>query len=313
MKLARAALAALALVCAAAAPRTIGPPPQPADNPSNPAKVELGRRLFYDADLSIDGTMSCATCHEQKNAFADGNRTHPGATGEPGRRNVMALANVGYLPSLTWGDPRVQRLEDQARIPLFGDHPVEMAMGGQDAELARRLSANACYRRLFAAAFPERGGRIATPQVVDAIAAFERTLVSFDAPVDRGRLSPQARLGQARFRAACASCHAGALFTDGAFHGIGQTAGEDQGLAEITHRPSDAYAFRTPSLRNVALTGPYLHDGSAADLQAAIAAHRMLRPSPAEADQLIAFLRALTDESFVRDPRLSLPKPDCPL
>lgn len=314
MRLARLALAALALVCAAGAPRTIGAPPQPADNPSSPAKVELGRRLFYDADLSIDGTMSCATCHEQKNGFADGNRTHPGATGAPGRRNIMALANVGYLSSLTWADPRVQRLEDQARIPLFGDHPLEMAMGGQDAELARRLSADACYRRLFAAAFPERGGKIETPQVIDAIAAFERTLVSLDAPVDRGRLAPQARLGQARFAAACASCHAGALFTDGAFHNIGQTSGDDRGLAEITRRPADAYAFRTPSLRNVALTAPYLHDGSAGDLPAAIAAHRTLQPiEPAEMEQLIDFLRALTDETFVRDARYSLPRPECPL
>jgi len=187
-------------------------------------------------------------------------------------------------------------------------------MGGQDAELARRLSANACYRRLFAAAFPERGGKIETPQVVDAIAAFERTLISFAAPVDRGRLSPQARRGEARFAAACASCHSGALFTDGAFHSIGQSSGADKGLAEITHRPADAYAFRTPSLRNVVLTAPYLHDGAASDLADAIAAHRTLgRIEPAALEQLIAFLIAMTDEAFVSDARYSLPGPGCTL
>jgi cytochrome c peroxidase len=101
----------------------VAPAPVPADSPMSDAKVALGRRLFYDADLSIDGTMACATCHEQRRAFTDSNATHSGVNGDPGRRNIMALANVGYFSSLTWGDPRVVRLEDQSLIPITGCIP----------------------------------------------------------------------------------------------------------------------------------------------------------------------------------------------
>ncbi len=107
-------------------------------------KVELGRRLFYDADLSVDGTLSCASCHEQRRAFAEGNATHPGVRGALGRRNVMSLTNVGYLAPLTWADPGQIHLEGQVLAPVTGEHPVEMGMHGQEAEIARRLASDAC-------------------------------------------------------------------------------------------------------------------------------------------------------------------------
>lgn len=335
-----ATVLAAAVCLAAAAPKDgyvwrlapATPPPVPADNPMSEAKVELGRRLFYDADLSLDGTMSCATCHEQKRGFTDSNRTHGGVTGDPGRRNVMALANVGYFSSLTWGDPRHRSLEDQALVPIAGEHPVEMGMAGHAAELSRRLEADPCYRRAFTAAFPEVRGAITLATVTKAIAAFERTLISYDAPYDRFRrgdrqaMSPEAQAGDALFHGAamgCANCHAGVRLTDAdranveaSFHRLPglPLRPDDRGLGEVTGRAQDDGRFRTPSLRNVALTAPYLHDGSAPTLEAAIGAHFVgSRPSPEEMSALVAFLDALTDEGFAADPRFSLPKPQaCP-
>jgi cytochrome c peroxidase len=327
-----ATAAALVLsACLAAAgprlPRGIAPPAAPADNPMSVAKVELGRRLFYDADLSINGTLSCATCHEQRRGFTGGDRTHPGVLGDPGRRNVMPLANVGYFTVFTWGDPRRRSLEDQALVPITGEHPVEMGMAGHEAAITERLASDRCYPKAFAAAFPETKGAITLAVVVKAIAAFERTLVSYDAAYDRylrgdrRALSAEARHGETLFYGAkmgCVSCHAGARFTDAdrkdalaSFHRLpgGAPSPSDAGLGEITGRREDDGRFRTPSLRNLMLSGPYLHDGSTASLEAAIQAHFPAGrgPNAAELRALTAFLDALTDRSFAADPRFSAP------
>jgi cytochrome c peroxidase len=284
-------------------PAGVAPPPVPADNPMSAAKVALGRRLFYDADLSLDGTTACATCHEQKRGFGDGNATHPGVTGEPGRRNVPGLANVAWFSPLTHADPRQTTLEAQVSVPVLGTHPVEMGMNGHAAEIAARLSRDGCYRRMFAEAFPEHEGRIDYADVTRALASFERTLVSYGSAYDHG-----AREGQAAFRRACAGCHAGVRFTDLAYHRLGPVdpAAPDQGLYEVTGREADRGRFRTPSLRNVAMTGPWWHDGSAKSLEAAIARHG-LAPTPA----LVAFLHGLDDKGFVTDPATRLPDSAC--
>ena len=322
-------------------PPGVAPPPVPADNPMSAAKVELGRRLFYDADLSVDGTLSCGVCHEQHRAFTEGNATHPGVHDAPGRRNVMGLANVGYFHPLTWADPSLTSLERQTLVPLTGTDPVEMGMAGQAATVAERLKSDDCYRQMFVAAFPEAGGRIDLDHVVKALAAFERTLLSYGSPYDRARrgeedaLSPAAQRGGSLFFGArfhCASCHAGANFTDEAYHdvglydldGQGAYPARDHGLQEATHRPADEGKIRTPSLRNVALTGPYMHDGSVSDLALAILRHYgpgpnarrdpLLAgsgPDALQAQDLIAFLDSLTDASFVNDPRFALPKTAC--
>jgi cytochrome c peroxidase len=309
--------------------------PAPADNPMTSDKVALGRRLFYDADLSVDGTMSCATCHEQHRAFTEGNPTHPGVNGEPGRRNVPGLANVGDFRVLTWADPSLTSLEKQVLVPLTGDHPVEMGMGGKERMLTARLAADPCYRRMFADAFSGKAS-ITVTKIAQAIASFERTFTSSNAPYDRYRrgetaaLSDPARRGAGLFfgpRFQCASCHAGPNFTDGRFHniGLGPTVGTDpdEGLSEKTKLPEDAGRFRTPSLRNVALTAPYFHDGREAHLTDAILDHypktnssgrgapRRHRPSATELTELIARLDSLTDQQFVTDPSLSLPKSGC--
>jgi cytochrome c peroxidase len=301
-------------------PPGVAPPPVPADNPMSTAKVELGRRLFYDADLSIDGTLACAGCHGQHRAFSESNATHPGVRGIAGRRNVMTLSNVGYYRALTWGDPGLRTLEAQVLVPTMGEHPIEMGMKGQEAELAHRLGGDACYRRQFADAFPERKGAIDVTAVALALAAFERTLISFGSDYDRGRLGEAAKRGQALFfgaKFACATCHAAPLFTDAAeptiaFHRIEPANDRDRGLAEISGDPADAGRFRTPSLRNVALSPPYLHDGSARTLPDAIRRHEQATGlTDAEMADVVAFLNGLTDQGFVSDPRLALPKTRC--
>ncbi len=302
-------------------PAGVAPPPVPVDNPMSDAKVALGRKLFYDADLSIDGTMSCATCHEQRRGFTDSNRTRPGVHGDPGRRNIQTLANVGYFRALTWGDPGVKSLEAQALIPIAGTKPVEMGFAGQEAVLAARLAGQACYREMFAEAFPEEGGAVTMVTLAKALAAFQRTLVSFDSPYDRRHrgeavtVSPEALRGERLFKANCAGCHAGLLFTDAdkaRFHRIDAPFAGDQGLGDVTGEAADAGRFRTPSLRNAALSAPYLHDGSAPTLETAIRRHRVaMRLGDRQVAELVAFLGTLTDETFVADPRFSLPKPGC--
>lgn len=287
-------------------PSGIAPPPVPADNPMRDAKVALGRRLFYDGDLSIDGTMACATCHAQRHGFADPNPTHAGVHGDPGRRNVPGLANVGWRTVLTWADPRIKTLEAQALVPLTGTAPVEMGMAGMDRALARRLRRDPCYRRLFAAAFPEERGHIDQRTVARALAAFQRTLVALDAPVDQGR-APAA--GARIFAAKCAGCHAGRDFTDDRFHALRAGSATDHGLAEVTGQKKDDGAVRTPSLRNVAVTGPWLHDSSADTIEKALRAH----PGYDENDTpaLVEYLDALTDRRFLADPKYGYPDGIC--
>jgi cytochrome c peroxidase len=350
--LAAAALTGAALVALVACASAVAPaastwlaadaqPPHPVDNLPTTAKTELGRRLFYDGDLSWDGAMSCATCHEQKRGFADPNKTRAGFDGTPGERNIQTLANVGWFSSLTWGGPQVDTLEHQALIPIEGFVPVEMGFGGKPVgALAQRLSDQPCYPELFRAAFPERDGEIDMNTITLALAAFQRTLVSLDAPYDRwmrgdaAALTEQQKRGAALFEAKqCSSCHAGPHFTDAAmpgvkpeqaFHRLALPAeGKDAGLSRITQKPEDAGRFRTPGLRNVALSAPYMHDGGVASLRAAILHHYADEsrtdprlsdaPGAAELDDLIAFLDALTDQHFITNPAFARPPTQCPV
>jgi cytochrome c peroxidase len=317
-------------------------PPFPANNPPTPIKIELGRRLFYDGDLSWDGTMSCATCHEQKRGFADPNKTRAGFDGQPGERNIQTLANVGWLKSLTWGGPQVDTLEHQALIPIEGLVPVEMGFAGRpEGTLAQRLKDQACYPELFAAAFPERGGNIDMDTITLALSAFQRSLVSLDAPYDRyrrgdaGAISDQAKRGEALFAdKQCVSCHAGPHFTDAALPGVKAKEtfhrlawpteeGADTGLARITQKEEDIGKFRTPGLRNIALSAPYMHDGEVATLSDAVRHHYAdplagderlkLSVSDSQVADLVAFLEALTDRGFVSNPKFARPGPQCPV
>ncbi|MEZ5669056.1 MAG: di-heme enzyme [Alphaproteobacteria bacterium] len=326
------------------------PPPAPADNPTTPAKVELGRHLFFDSRLSGPGYMSCGTCHRPELGFSDGRPVAIGSTGQAHPRNTPGLANVGYFAVLTWADPAETALETQSSAPLFGREPiVEMMTDSRRAEVLRRFEGDAVYRRLFAAAFPETGGAIDFASIQRALAAFQRTLISDDSPYDRfardgeaGAMSAAAQRGLALFaseRLHCVACHVPPHFTDAAtgahFHntglynldGAGGLPAGNRGLIDRTGAPGDMGRFRTPSLRNVAVTAPYMHDGSIATLDAVVDAYAaggraavdgarspLASPlvagfalTPGERADLIAFLEALTDDGFLTDERLQSP------
>jgi cytochrome c peroxidase len=344
-------------------PAWVPEPVVPADNPMSAAKVELGRHLFYDTRLSANQQMACATCHHQDKAFTDGRARSPGVTGESAPRNSQSLANVAYMPVLTWANPLLTELEIQALIPLFGEHPVEMGMAGREQALFERLGSDPQYQRLFQAAFPEEARQgahslFSLSTLTKALATFQRTMLSFDSPYDRYRyggqpdaISPAAKRGEELFfseRMECYHCHGGFLFNDNIRHsrlpfpelgfhhtGLYNTDGRGsypkghEGLQEITGRADDHGLFRTPSLRNVAVTAPYMHDGSMATLHDVIRQHYSVAgratlegqgPSPLrsafiegfqvsddEINDLVAFLASLTDEPFLNRQSLSNP------
>jgi len=343
-------------------PTWLPPPITPADNPMSAEKIELGRRLFYDKRLSQDGSISCATCHEQTRAFTDGRTVGLSFDGVHGVRNSMGLANIGYMPALTWSNPHLTSLETQALLPIFGENPVEMGMAGQEAVLFERLRREPLYPDLFQRAFPEMNGEINLATLTRALAAFQRTLVSATSPYDRykyerqpGPLSPEAKRGEQLFfdhRLECYHCHTGFNFTDNMRHsrsafaelgyhntglynvgGSGSYPRSSPGLSEFTGAPEDNGKFRTPSLRNVAVTGPYMHDGSINTLAEVIAHYEAggrtihsgsnagrgrdnpnrnplvvgFKLTQQERRDLLAFLESLTDDEFLRDPRFGNP------
>lgn len=330
-------------------PPWIAPPPVPTDNPMNAAKVELGRHLFFDIRLSGPGYVACASCHKPAHGFADERPLSIGATGQKTRLNSPALANVGYLGVLTRAHPKIRSLEDQARLPLFNIVPIEMGARGYEAQVLGHIAHNSVYAALFRRAFPKRDGAVTFDTVIKALAAFQRTLVSANAPYDRYRyggeaaaLSPAARRGERLFFSAhlkCGRCHAGPHLTDAIpeahYHntglynldGHGGLPARHRGVIENTGNPADMGRFRTPSLRNVAVTAPYMHDGSLKTLEAVLdhyaaggEAARKGRRSPLtsplvagftitarERKDVIAFLNSLTDETFLNDERFHSP------
>ncbi|MBM3546767.1 MAG: di-heme enzyme [Alphaproteobacteria bacterium] len=361
-------LAAIGSSLAAAAdyvwriPSWLPKPAPPRGNAMSEAKVELGRYLFYDTRLSLDGTFSCATCHKQALAFTDGRAKAIGVTGQLHPRSAMSLANVAYNPVLTWANPLLRLLENQALVPMFNEHPVEMGLAGRERPLDEALDRDPRYQRMFVAAFPQESGVSSLPKIVRALAAFQRSLISANSPYDRYRyggdpsaISDAAKRGEALFfgeRLECHHCHGSfnmndnvvherTAFLELAFHntglynlgGTGAYPPENTGVKEISGRPEHMGAFRTPTLRNIAVTAPYMHDGSIATLDGVIdhyaAGGRTIADGPLagigsknpykdilvpgfeisadERADLIAFLRSLTDEEFLSNPRFSDP------
>ncbi|MDY0954692.1 cytochrome c peroxidase [Stenotrophomonas rhizophila] len=245
---------------------TLGPPPQPRDNPSTPAKIALGQRLFNDPRLSRSGQIACASCHERDLGFADGRRVSFGHDRQPGRRNAPSVTMAAYAHTLFW-DGRAATLEDQALEPIAD--PKEMAFRAEDA--ASRVRADADYRTAFAAVFGD--DRVDTRQLAQAIAAFERSLAPTRNRFDRFLGGQSSALDDAqlrglhlfRTRAGCMNCHSGPALTDNGFHNLGLhfhgRARQDLGRYEVTAHPADSGRFRTPSLRGVANTAPYMHNG----------------------------------------------------
>ena len=337
-------------------------PKVPASNPMTVEKVALGRALFYDTRLSINGTRSCASCHKQELAFTDGLGRAVGALGDQHPRSAMSLANIAYSPVLTWGNPTQRELERQALVPMFGEDPVEMGLAGLDARLLATLGGDAALRAQFTAAFPGEPDPVTLHNITAAIASFERSLISGNAPYDRFRyrgeqaaLSDAAKRGESLFfseRLECFHCHGGfnltettayvgklteiEFFNNGLYNigGTGRYPARNEGVFTVTGDPEDMGRFKAPTLRNIAVTVPYMHDGSLATLDDVIdhyaAGGRTIPTGPyagdgsknpyksgfikgftlsaAERADLIAFLKSLTDETFLKDPRFGPPQ-----
>ena len=336
-------------------------PDVPIDNPMSDIKVELGRRLFYDTRLSANNTMSCASCHIQALAFTDGRARAIGATGVVHPRSSMTLVNVAYASRLTWANQLFSHLEDQALTPLFGDNPVEMGMSGHEEELVAMLKADEHYAELLRRAFPADEDPFSVVNVVRSTSAFVRTIISFDAPYDRylngdeAALSERALLGMELFfseRLECFHCHGGFNFTDSTTHAnanvdrigyhntglyniddAGAYPSDNTGLYDMTGQRRDMGRFKAPTLRNVAVTAPYMHDGTVLTLDDAVSHYarggrllgegayagdgrrnpfksefvRGFELSDDERQALLAFLDALSDETVLADPRFSNP------
>jgi len=257
-----------------AAPLGLPPIPVPPDNPPTRETIELGKRLYYDTALSADDTVSCATCHHPDAGFADPKPVSIGVGGKTGTRNSPTVINAAYYTTQFW-DGREPTLEKQAEGPV--QNPVEMAHTLDS--MVKKLSRDESYAKQFEAAFGP--GSITADKVTKAIAAFERTVVAGNSPFDRwyyggqkNAISESAKRGFDVFRRAdkgnCAACHVFnenyALFTDQQFHNIGvgirDEAPVDMGRYEVSKFDSERGAFKTPSLRNIDQTAPYMHDGS---------------------------------------------------
>jgi cytochrome c peroxidase len=342
-------------------------PRLPESNRLTAAKAELGRFLFSDRRLSGNGAQSCAACHQQGKAFTDGLVVSVGSTGEAHPRNAQSLANVVYNPTLTWAAPALTTLEAQMLTPLFGTNPVEMGVTDANSEtVLQRLRLDADYPARFALAFPEaasQGGPLITWQrIVQAMASFQRTLISGGSRFDeyragRATLSAQEERGRALFfgeKAECFHCHGSFNFNDQVVHaggrpgfietpfhntglynidGRGGFPEPNRGLFETTFVATDMGRFRAPSLRNVGVTAPYMHDGSVATLGEVLdfyaAGGRHLTSGPHAGDgrlnpfkselvsridltaqeraDIVAFLHTLTDHGFLTDPRFADP------
>ncbi len=335
----------------------------PADNPMTLAKVALGRHLFHDPRLSQNGTASCATCHRQELAFTDGRAAAVGSTGQTHARGSMSLANVAYATTLTWSHPYLTELERQAAVPIFGESPVELGWTSE-LDLEERLASIPEYTALFGAAFPDDAEPLSAQNAMRGLAAFERTLISGRSPYDRwaydadeSALSDSARRGLELFyseRLECFHCHvgfnlsdqvsySGRAFPEAPFHNTGlyNVDGEggfpppSTGVHELTRQAADMGKFKAPTLRNIAVTAPYMHDGSIISLaevldhyaaggrtitegpSAGVGSESPLRSdlirgfslSEAERADVIAFLEALTDEGFLTNPAFSNPWP----
>lgn len=318
-------------------------PNVPTDNPMTPAKVALGRALFYEPALSGNRAMSCSTCHQIEYAFSEPRARSSGSNGQLLQRNALALVNIAYNSDFTWAQNNLASIEQQMLIPLFSEDPVEMGLSGMHNEVLKRFDTSD-YQTLFEQAFGDP--EITLDRIVKAIASFVRSLTSFDSPFDdyayRNQdeaLSEAALRGLELFfseRTECFHCHGGFNFTQSSKHEFqpldlrpfhntglyntdskGSYPDTDQGLISVSLNPDDMGRFKAPTLRNIALTAPYMHDGSIASLADVIAFYAeggrgagISSPlksqfmtgftlSPQEINDLLTFLHSLSDETFI--------------
>ena len=289
----------------------------PTENPLTREKVELGTLLFFDTRLSVTDTVACATCHVPALAFTDGQPVASGVRGRSGTRNVPTVVNRVYGRTQFW-DGRAESLEAQAAFPVVTH--VEMGMPSHEA-LVQKLNAIEGYRTMFQRVF---GTDVTMDGIQNALAAFQRTILSGNSPVDRWKLkgdiqalSVAARNGMRVFqdKGRCGTCHYGNTFTDEKFHNLGvgwDTGTVDLGRYRVTKAPKDIGAFKTPTLRDVAHTAPYMHDGRFDTLEAVVDFYdaggienpfkdrdiAVLDLSDEDKTNLVAFLRSLSGEGW---------------
>ena len=338
-------------------------PKVPQDNPMSHAKVVLGKALFYDKNLSFNQQQSCQSCHQQAFAFGENIPQSTGTTGQLLRRNAPVLVNVAYNKTLTWAHDSLTSIERQVLIPMFNEHPIELGITGHEAKVLPRFMTTE-YTMLFDRAFPDQA--ISFDLIVKALSSFVRSLISLNSAFDKyayqgedEAISPSALRGMNLFfseQLECHHCHGGFNFTQSTshekqlidrrpFHNIGlynvrHKNGQqgypqsDIGLAEISTVANDNGRFRAPTLRNIEVSAPYMHDGSIETLSAVLdfyaAGGRHLtrgahigdgRQNPLKSQfikgfdmtaqdkiDLLAFLATLTDQQFLTDSRHAMPK-----
>ena len=288
----------------------------PVDNPYSKQKVELGRLLYFDNRLSADGSVSCASCHHPKFAFADGLPVSTGIKGQKGGRSAPTVFNRAYSLAQFW-DGRAASLEEQAKGPMA--NPIEM--GNTHDGVVTRVKSIPGYKVLFASAFG--AGEIDIDQVAKAIATYERTVLSGNSPYDRYRAGKKSAMTAQQIRgydvfvnkAKCDQCHEGINFTTNAYHNLGvgtDRPNPDEGRSAVTRNPADWGAFKTPTLRESANTAPYMHDGSLKTLRDVVDYYdkggipnknldekiKPLRLTEQDKNDLVEFLKALNGEGW---------------
>lgn len=289
-------------------PDGLKPPRIPRDNPLTQAKIDLGRQLYFDTRLSDDNSVSCASCHDPKKGWSNKDRFATGIRGQIGGRSAPTIINSAYSYFQFW-DGRAIQLEGQALGPV--ENPIEMGMKLEN--LTERLSKVPGYRQQFQDIF---GSDVTTEGIAMAIASFERTVLSGDAPYDRFKSGDETALSEAAQRGMkiffnqgkCSSCHSGPNFSDGGFHNIGVGMDQEEpdlGRFVVTKLGGDRGSFKTPTLREIARTAPYMHDGSEATLHDVVAFYNKggipnpqldeeifpLKLSDQEIDDLVTFLK----------------------
>lgn len=323
------------------------PAPQvPQDNPMSKSKVKLGRALFYEPALSGNRAMACSTCHQIDHAFSEPHKVSSGSTGQALKRNALALVNIAYNSDFTWAHNGLASIEQQMLIPLFSQNPIEMGVTGSQDDILERFNTDD-YKDLFMDAFGDE--QITYNRIVKAIASFVRSLTSFNSRFDDyayrnedNALSDSELRGLDLFfseKLECFHCHGGFNFTQSSKHEFqpldlrpfhntglyntnnkGSYPSSDRGLIDITLDPQDMGRFRAPTLRNIAYSAPYMHDGSIASLTEVIEFYanggrnqginnpfksqfiRGFELTDQENDDLLAFLLSLSDKSFIDNP-----------
>lgn len=257
-------------VFAADPPQGLKPVKIPADNPMTEEKIALGKQLYFDPRLSVDNTISCASCHDPAKGWSNGEQFATGIKGQKGGRNSPTVLNSAYNRFQFW-DGRAGSLEEQALGPI--ENPIEM--GENIDNVVKKLNAIDGYKQQFQKVF---GTDATADGIAKAIAAYERTVLTGNAPYDKFKagdesaLSESAQRGMKLFfgKASCSSCHSGSNFTDNAFHNIGvgtDAETPDVGRAEHSNLGGDTGSFKTAGLRDIARSAPYMHDGSLKTLE----------------------------------------------